>query len=149
MENAASETITFVSLLQTAGVMAAIIGGVFGIITLVINRIWAKRDEKKGKLKQILDSVSDVKKELKDHIAADDERYAVQCRTRILRFADELINEPKHLHTQGNFEQCLQDITVYDQYCADHPKFKNELTLRSAEIIRKVYDECAREHKFL
>ena len=149
MENAASETITFASLLQTAGVMAAIIGGFFGIITLVINRIWAKRDEKKGKLKQILDSLSDVKQELKDHIAADDERYAVQCRTRILRFADELINEPKHLHTQGNFEQCLQDITAYDQYCADHPKFKNELTLRSSEIIRKVYDECAREHKFL
>jgi hypothetical protein len=149
MENAASETITFASLLQTAGVMAAIIGGFFGIITLVINRIWAKRDEKKGKLKQILDSLSDVKQELKDHIAADDERYAVQCRTRILRFADELINEPKHLHTQGNFEQCLQDITAYDQYCAEHPKFKNELTLRSAEIIRKIYDECAREHKFL
>lgn len=149
MENAASETITFASLLQTAGVMAAIIGGFFGIITLVINRIWAKRDEKKGKLKRILDTLSDVKQELKDHIAADDERYAVQCRTRILRFADELINEPKHLHTQGNFEQCLQDITAYDQYCAEHPKFKNELTLRSAEIIRKIYDECAREHKFL
>ena len=149
MENAASEAITFASLLQTAGVMAGIIGGFFGILTLIINRIWAKRDEKKGKLKQILDSLSDVKQELQDHIAADDERYAVQCRTRILRFADELINEPKHLHTQGNFEQCLQDITVYDQYCAEHPKFKNELTLRSAEIIRKVYDECAREHKFL
>lgn len=149
MENAASEVITFASLLQTAGVMAGIIGGVFGIITLVINRIWAKRDEKKGKLKQILDNVAEVKQELKDHIAADDERYAVMCRTRILRFADELINEPKHLHTQGNFEQCLQDITVYDQYCSEHPKFKNELTLRSSEIIRKVYDECAREHKFL
>ena len=149
MENAANEVITFASLLQTAGVMAGVIGGVFGIITLVINRIWAKRDEKKGKLKQILDNIAEVKQELKDHISADDERYAVMCRTRILRFADELINEPKHLHTQGNFEQCLQDITDYDQYCADHPKFKNELTLRSAEIIRKVYDECAREHKFL
>ena len=95
------------------------------------------------------DSITDINGKLTAHIAADDERNAVQCRTRILRFADELINEPKHLHTQGNFEQCLQDITVYDQYCADHPKFKNELTLRSAEIIRKVYDECAREHKFL
>ena len=149
MENAASEVVTISSILSTAGGMAAIIGGVFGIITLVINRIWAKMDEKKGWRKEMQDSISDIKNELKDHIAADDERYAVQCRTRILRFADELINEPKHLHTQGNFEQCLQDITVYDQYCAEHPKFKNELTLRSAEIIRKVYDECAREHKFL
>ena len=149
MENAANEVITIASLLKTAGVAAAIISGVFGLITFLLTRLWAKIDERKGKLKQILDNLADVQKELKDHIAADDERYAVQCRTRILRFADELINEPKHLHTQGNFEQCLQDITAYDQYCAEHPKFKNELTLRSAEIIRKIYDECAREHKFL
>ena len=149
METAANDAITLASLLKTAGTAAAIIAGVFGLITVLLTRLWAKIDEKKGKLKQILDNLAEVKKELKDHIEADDERYAVQCRTRILRFADELINEPKHLHTQGNFEQCLQDITVYDQYCADHPKFKNELTLRSAEIIRKVYDECAREHKFL
>ena len=105
--------------------------------------------EKRGKLKEIQESINQMDGKLNEHIAADDERYAVQCRTRILRFADELINEPKHLHTQGNFEQTLQDITVYDQYCAEHPKFRNELTLRSAEIIRKVYDECAREHKFL
>ena len=149
METAANDAITIASLLKTAGTAAAIIAGVFGLITVLLTRLWAKIDEKKGKLKQILDNLDEVKKELKDHIEADDERYAVQCRTRILRFADELINEPQHLHTQGNFDQCLQDITVYDQYCADHPKFKNELTLRSAEIIRKVYDECAREHKFL
>ena len=149
MENAANEVITISSLLQTAGVMAAIIGGFFGIVTLVINRIWAKMDEKKGWRKEMQESISAIDGKLTAHIQADDERNAVQCRTRILRFADELINEPKHLHTQGNFEQCLQDITFYDQYCADHPKFKNELTLRSAEIIRKVYDECAREHKFL
>lgn len=148
MENAASEAISLSTLLGTAGISAVVVG-IFGLITLLLNRHWAKKDEKQGWRKAMQESVADIKAELKAHIAADDERYAVMCRTRILRFADELINEPKHLHTQGNFEQCLQDITVYDQYCAEHPKFKNELTLRSAEIIRKVYDECAREHKFL
>ena len=148
MENAASEAISLSTLLGTAGISAVVVG-IFGLITLLLNRHWAKKDEKQGWRKTMQESVADIKAELKAHIAADDERYAVMCRTRMLRFADELINEPKHLHTQGNFEQCLQDITVYDQYCAEHPKFKNELTLRSAEIIRKVYDECAREHKFL
>ena len=148
METAAVEVVGFTELLKTASVAAAV-AGVFGLITLFINRYWAKRDEKRGKLKEIQESINQMDGKLNEHIAADDERYAVQCRTRILRFADELINEPKHLHTQGNFEQTLQDITVYDQYCAEHPKFRNELTLRSAEIIRKVYDECAREHKFL
>lgn len=148
MENAANEGFSLLQYLGAAAV-AAIVAGVFGLLTLFINRFWAKKDEKRGKLKEISDSIADVRATLDGHIAADDERYAVQCRTRILRFADELINEPDHLHTQGNFEQCLQDITDYDQYCADHPKFKNELTLRSAEIIRQVYDKCAREHKFL
>ena len=148
MENAANEGISLVQILGAAGV-AAVVAGVFGLLTLFLNRYWAKKDEKEGKVKEILDRISGVDGKLMAHIEADDERYAVQCRTRILRFADELINEPAHLHTQGNFEQCLQDITDYDQYCAEHPKFKNELTLRSSEIIRKVYDECAREHKFL
>lgn len=148
MENAANETISLAALLGTAGISAVVVG-IFGLITLLLNRHWAKKDEKQGWRKDMQERLSGIDGKLTAHIAADDERNAVQCRTRILRFADELINEPKHLHTQGNFEQCLQDITVYDQYCADHPKFKNELTLRSAEIIRKVYDECAREHKFL
>ena len=148
MENAANEGISLVQILGAAGV-AAVVAGVFGLLTLFLNRYWAKKDEKEGKVKEILDRISGVDGKLMAHIEADDERYAVQCRTRILRFADELINEPAHLHTQGNFEQCLQDITDYDQYCAEHPKFKNERTLRSSEIIRKVYDECAREHKFL
>ena len=148
MENAANEGTTLLQVLGAAGV-AAIVAGLFGLLTLFLNRYWAKKDEKSGKLKAIQDSIEKVDSALATHIAADDERYAVQCRTRILRFADELINEPKHLHTQGNFEQTLQDITEYDQYCAAHPTFKNERTHRSAEIIRKVYDECAREHKFL
>ena len=103
MESAANEVMTLSSLLQTAGVMAAIIGGFFGLLTLIINRIWAKRDEKKGWRKEMQESISSIDGKLTAHITADDERNAVQCRTRILRFADELINEPKHLHTQGNF----------------------------------------------
>ena len=148
MENSASNGVSLLQFFGAAGV-AAVVAGIFGLITLFINRIWAKMDEKKGWRKQMQDSISDMDGKLDAHIQADNERYAVQCRTRILRFADELINEPDHLHTQGNFEQCLQDITDYDQYCAEHPRFKNERTHRSAEIIRQVYDKCAREHKFL
>lgn len=148
MENAANEGVTLVQFFGAAGV-AAVVAGVFGLLTLLINRYWSKKDEKSGKLKEIQDSIQKMDEQLAAHIEADDERYAIMCRTRILRFADELINEPKHLHTKGQFDQTLSDITDYDLYCSAHPKFKNELTLRSAEIIRNIYDECAREHKFL
>lgn len=148
MENAASEGVTLVQFFGAAGV-AAVVAGIFGLLTLLINRYWAKKDEKNGKLKEIQDSIQKMDSQLAAHIEADDERYAIQCRARILRFADELINEPNHLHTKGQFDQTLNDITDYDLYCSSHPKFKNELTLRSTEIIRSIYDECAREHKFL
>ena len=69
MENAASDAITISSLLATAGVAAGV-AGFFGLITLFINRFWAKRDERKGKLKEIQDSIADMKGELQAHIAA-------------------------------------------------------------------------------
>lgn len=130
-------------------VAAAIVSAICSIIVLLLNRYWSKKDKRNDQLSDLKVSVAEVKALLDGHIAADDERYAVQCRTRILQFADELMNEPDHLHTKGQFDQALDDITSYDHYCADHPGFVNERTARSAEIIRHVYDECAREHKFL
>ena len=44
MENAANETISLATLLGTAGISAVVVG-IFGLITLLLNRHWAKKDE--------------------------------------------------------------------------------------------------------
>lgn len=135
--------------LMGPAVVAAAVAGIFGLITLFANRHWAKKDKRADKLEAIEKSIENMDKKLDAHIASDDERYATQCRARIISFGAELINEPQHLHTKGQFDAVLNDITSYNQYCEEHPKYQNEMTARSIEIIRSVYDECAKEHKFL
>ena len=130
-------------------VVAAVVAGAFGLGTLLLNRHWAKKDKQTEKLEEIYKKISGVEDKLDDHIQSDNERYATECRGRILSFASELINEPGHRHTKGQFDAVLGDITHYNKYCEDHPNYQNEMTDRSIEIIRQIYDECAREHKFL
>lgn len=130
-------------------VVAAIVAGVFGLMTVLLNRHWAKKDKRSDKLEEISDSIERLDGKLVAHIEADNERYATQCRARIISFGAELMNEPDHRHTKGQFDAVLGDITSYTQYCDAHPTYQNEMTDRSVEIIRSVYDECAREHKFL
>ncbi len=70
----------------------------------------------------------------------------IQCRVRILRFADELANEVHH--SKGHFEQILQDAQQYERYCMTHPEFENGLTGPSITHIREVYNQLLREGKF-
>lgn len=137
-------------------VLAGLVAGAVSIVTLVLQRRWKKqddaKDEKSGivqRLDNLDEKITGVADALDSHVQADARRAAITCRTRILRFADELINEPDRLHTQGHFEQILADISDYDHYCAEHPEFKNSVTEQSAEIIKDTYAKCARERSFL
>lgn len=84
---------------------------------------------------------------LEKHIAKDDERYAISCRTRVLRFNDEILH--KRNHTKEHFDQALSDITDYNNYCDSHPDFKNQITVHAAANILQTYDKCMEEGAFL
>ena len=84
----------------------------------------------------------DVRK-LKDH---SEEHEAKSARIRILRFGDE-IRHGVH-HSKEHFDQILLDITEYDNYCKDHPRFKNNMTAITTSVIMQTYQECWKENKF-
>lgn len=86
---------------------------------------------------------SDVK-EIK-HSSA--ERDAINARVRILRFNDELMNNIDH--SKDYFDQILNDMDMYEKYCEDHPKFKNNVTLFAINNIKETYKACMAKHKFL
>lgn len=86
---------------------------------------------------------SDVK-EIK-HSSA--ERDAITARVRILRFNDELMNNVDH--SKDYFDQVLNDIDMYEKYCEDYPKFKNNVTLFAISNIKETYKACMAKHKFL
>ena len=93
---------------------------------------------------------SDVKnlkekhEELRNRMDKDD---ADECRTRILRFADELRRGVEH--SEEFFNQILDDISDYERYCSEHPEYKNSKAVNAIAKIDKVYQKCMEEHSFL
>lgn len=114
---------------------------VWGLIGRAITK------ETNAKLDRLLAQQSATDKKLDEHIAMDDERYAVDCRARILRFNDEILHDQKH--TKEHFDQTLSDITTYNTYCGEHKDFKNQITVHATDNILKTYDRCMSESSFL
>lgn len=94
----------------------------------------------------LLDKIDRVEKEVIEIGHAAEERYAVDCRTRILRFGDEILHSEKH--SKEHFDQILRDITTYEQYCETHPEFENNTAVLTAKKIKETYQECMTEHSF-
>ena len=75
------------------------------------------------------------------------ERDAVSCRTRILRFGDELLHDIHH--SKEHFDQILMDINKYEIYCDTHPNFKNNQAVMTIKHIKAVYAECMKDRDFI
>ena len=77
----------------------------------------------------------------------NDERNAILCRVRILRFGDEIRRNIKH--SQDSFDQVMSDMDEYDKYCHFHKGFKNNKTVVTQARIRDEYARCLAENDFL
>ena len=110
-------------------VIIAIIGSnaLWGFIQFLFER----KDKKSDCSKKILASIQELKAKL-------DERTAVGCRIRILKFMDEIIEGWGH--SKDSYNQIMQDITNYHKYCEEHPQFLNHQTDATIERIRKDYE---------
>lgn len=116
-------------------------GGLFAFVEYLIKR----HDDKHSVTKDILKAIAQTNEELgklKDSIQED---KAVNARTRILRFTDELYNDVKH--TREYFEQILDDTEYYNKYCDAHPDFRNGRTKNACEYINSEYIRLFKEHK--
>ena len=119
-------------------IILTIIGStaVFGFIQFLINR----HDLKKAGLSEIGNRLNSLDEKI-------DKYEAQQARREILRFNDELYMGK--MHTKEHFDNVLDDCTLYNQYCDDHPKFKNKRTEHAQSRIEEVYDKCNKHHLFL
>lgn len=69
-----------------------------------------------------------------------------QSRVRILRFDEELLKGEEH--TKEHFNQILDDIDLYEQYCDKHEGFRNGIARHAIKHIRYIYDELERKGAF-
>ena len=92
-------------------------------------------------------AVEAVDKKLDDHIQEQEFADAKACRTRILRFYDEIC-EGK-LHSENHFEDILEDIDKYEAFTRAHPDFPNNKGQLAMKHIKDVYEKCKLKNSFL
>lgn len=76
-----------------------------------------------------------------------DEYNALEARRRILRFADECRRKEKH--SEEYFNNILEDISEYKDYCDKHKSFENEKAVIAISIVEKAYRYCCENDDFL
>lgn len=121
----------------TAVVVAVLAsGGLWGFIQYLISR----KDKTAEKIDKIMEIVTEVSNRV-------DTTNATNARTRILRFDDELINGVHH--SREYFQQTLEEIDTYEEYCDRHPKYRNNACTLAIEHIRRVYTKLLDEGGFI
>ena len=91
-----------------------------------------RKDKKKDCSKKILEAIQKINNKI-------DQRIAIECRIRILKFMDEIIEGWEH--SKDSYNQIMRDITNYLQYCDEHPQFLNHQTDATIERIKKDYEQ--------
>ena len=94
-----------------------------------------------------MEAVNGIRSEV-DEIKEDMAKgKAANQRTKIIRFGSEIRLREKH--SKDYFDEIMNDITDYEQYCDTHPDFKNSITAASSDIIKETYKRCLEENSFL
>lgn len=91
-----------------------------------------------------LSALENAQKEFQAYYKEDDAKSA---RRRIISCADELRRGVEH--SQEFFDDVLQDISYYNNYCKENPNFENMKAVVAIEFIKETYQHCLKENKFL
>ena len=108
---------------------------------------WLAQKIGRAMKKEVIDKVDRLERNLSEMKAIQDERDAKSARTRVLRFGDELLHDV--CHSKEHFDNILQDIREYENYCDEHPKFENDRMQLTAQLIKDTYRRCMEKHTFL
>lgn len=97
-------------------------------------------DEKIEKIDNKIESLEqDMIQRFRNNEDQAEKTNAIQVRVRILRFGDEISHGVKL--SKEHFEQIIQDIDTYEDYCERHPEFENSITVQNVHLIKKKYEE--------
>lgn len=143
---------------MTVTEIQTILGGTGGIILLLMTAVqfskieinpwsWIAKHVGRAINGELIEKVNKLQEDIEKLNSRCDERDAILCRTRILRFDDEILHDVKH--TRGHFEQVLTDIKTYEDFCKDHPKFPNNIAVSAISNIERTYEKCKEDRTFL
>lgn len=96
---------------------------------------------------EVMQKMDKLEKDLEKQKNYSEEQAAKECRIRILRFGDEILHGSQH--SKEHFDQILLDVTEYENYCREHPEFKNNVTVMTTSRIKATYQDCLEKRSFL
>ena len=102
--------------------------------------LYAKMETLEAEIKETKQTVIDLNN-------VCDERNATLNRTHILHFNDEILHQTEH--TKEHFDQILEDIDNYEDYCDAHPLYKNNKAESAINNIKRTYNKCMDKNSFL
>lgn len=108
--------------------------------TAINKDVMQKVSELEGNVNKLRDEVQNIRNDA-------GEQNALNARSRILRFGDEIRYHTPH--SKEHFDQILRDITKYDSYCDTHKDFKNNAANVTSKIIINAYQEHLEKNDFL
>lgn len=115
---------------------------------------WLASQFGKAANKEMLDKLNDLEvkvdkleKRDSEQDAKQEEEKAKAARRRILKCSDEI--RSKQRHSEEYFNDVLDDITFYTQYCDANPKFKNEKAVMAIHLVERTYNKCIEDNDFL
>ena len=100
-----------------------------------------------GDLNDYSKYIDGLKVSLKQMADAEGVKDAQAARRRILRFNDELLRNLDH--SKEYFDDILEDVKIYDDYCEEHRDFTNGKTVMATKNIKHCYEQCMEKHSFL
>lgn len=91
--------------------------------------------------------LDDIEEARRKFMYYQEECEAKAARRRILRAADELRLGIEHSHEY--FRDVLNDVSFYNNFCHEHPEYKNMQAIAAISFVTETYQECLKENKFL
>lgn len=129
------------------------VGGVI-VVTIIQNLskkykpwTWLAKQFGKAINSEMLDKLDNLQSKVDKIEFENNKEKALAARRRILRTADECRIKVKH--SEEYFNNVLEDISFYKDYCGDNPKFENEKAVIAISIIEKAYRHAHEMNDFL
>lgn len=143
----------------TAILLAAIAApGFWEVLKNMIDRIFNRKRVTNEELAESLTEIrkgfnnqqkdiDGLKASLEQMADAESVKDAKSSRRRILRFNDELLRNIEH--SKEYFDDILEDVKIYEDYCEEHRDFTNGKTVMATKNIKHCYENCMEKHSFL
>lgn len=126
---------------------APVLVALVGIIPTVISNRKKTQETLEQNRKETKEQLDRVQRTLDNHIKEDEDDKARNQRYRILRFYDEMCEHRRH--SESHFEDILDDIDDYEEYCNRHPDFRNSRGHIAMKNIQATYDYLKQTNGFL